>query len=701
MSKLDVWVALRNTLGLLIPLTFGWIFNWPEGGVGAALGSLVVSYSDGPDPYVFRAKRMTMASFVCVVAVFSGALSAHSGILAVVLSILWAFIAGLLVVLGTTASNFGSASLTLFVIFAAKPVTLQNALLLSGLAFVGGMLQAGLALILWPIRRFAPERHMLGSFYIHLAKMAQAPIFSKKPPLGSDQATQTQLSLASLERGRSYETLRYRSLLTQAERIRMSILALGRLKRRIQREYPQSDERILLRDFLSTVSLFLETVGQVLIAGNEKYFKKSSEFHREITDFVQKMREQKNITEGSFLSAVILDIVYQMESLSGQLRAVEGLTRHTTSQGNLDFYKRESERAWWLRFTGVIATLAANLTLKSSVCRHAIRLAICIGIGELISRSFKLDRSYWLPLTIAVVLKPEFTSTYSRVLLRIFGTVAGLIFATAVFHFFHPPVGTDILLASALMFLLRWVGPANYGVFTFAVSGLVVVLFAITGIEPKEIVFARVMNTVLGGGIGFLAYWLWPSYEAVKFSQELAKMLESYQAYFHEILDICIHNSTLSEHDIDKIRLDARVSRSNLNASIDRLTGESTTIQNQKIILGGIQASSNRFAYSVMALEAGGQQNLSPLQVRSLQIFSEKVDETLLLLRKSIYGDHVTHKQFPNLREYWDEFVQSGGSYEKRYSLIYEETDRLTNSLNTLREQIIVWKQSSDSFLNS
>src|SRR5690606_17777073 len=66
------------------------------------------------------------------------------------------------------------------------------------------------------------------------------------------------------------------------------------------------------------------------------------------------------------------------------------------------------------------------LTLKSNQFRHAVRMATVLGVGYLIS--FMLDfgaHSYWILLTIMVILKPGFSLTKQRNFQRLAGTVIG------------------------------------------------------------------------------------------------------------------------------------------------------------------------------------------------------------------------------------------------------------------------------------
>src|SRR6202007_3294323 len=98
-------------------------------------------------------------------------------------------------------------------------------------------------------------------------------------------------------------------------------------------------------------------------------------------------------------------------------------------------------------------------------------------------------------MTIVLVLKPEFTTTFTRGVLRIVGTIAGLFLATALVHLLPGSVATQIALIFVFTLLLRWIGPANYGIFGVLISALIVFLISITGVSAKEVIWARGINT--------------------------------------------------------------------------------------------------------------------------------------------------------------------------------------------------------------
>jgi len=337
----------------------------------------------------------------------------------------------------------------------------------------------------------------------------------------------------------------------------------------------------------------------------------------------------------------------------------------------------------------LLATLRANLNLQSSVLRHAIRLAALVALGNELERAFYWHRSYWLPMTIVLVLKPEFTTTFSRGLLRIGGTIVGLFLATALFRVLPESATLQIGLIFVFTLLLRWVGPANYGIFAVAISALVVLLMAITGAAPKEVIWARGINTVAGGTLAVLGYWIWPTWERTQVSDRIAEMLDAYREYFHSEAEAYVQNETSSAVELDRLRLRARMARTNLEASIDRLGAEPGTTAEQMNHLNALLASSHRFVHAVMALDAAWLHTTAVPARTAFRTFAADVERTLELLAAALRGKHVQLNEFPDLREDHHILVQSGNQKIERYALVNVEADRIVNSLNTLREQVM------------
>ena len=694
-AKISPWIALRNTLGFALPLAAGIALGSVPAALIASIGALNVSYSDSHDPYVQRARRMLAASGLVGLAVFAGAVCGNHHILAVPVAGAWAFAAGMLVALSTTAADLGIMSLVTLVVFAARPLPPESAALSGLLALGGGLLQTALALAFWPIRRYVPERRALSSLYAELARVAVAPVEVHEAPPASAQSVQAQAALASLGGDHSDHSIdgeRYRMLLSQAERTRLGVFALGRLRVRTAREAPGSAESALLDRYLEVASRVLHLIGEALLAAQP------AESARAELEELQSLAEElraRSPEEASAMAGMLKDARLQMDAVTGQLRSALDLAASATAAGLAAFARQEVRRPWHLRLGGTLATLRANLSLRSAACRHAIRLAACVALGDAVGRGFDLHRSYWLPMTVAIVLKPDFASTFSRGVLRLAGTFAGLIFATALFHLLPAAPAAQVAAIAALMFVLRCWGPANYGIFVTAVTGMIVLLIAMAGVSPKEVIAARGLNTAIGGAIALTAYWLWPTWERTRVQDAMAQMLDAYREYFRAIRESYIQPDASFEDALDRARLAARRARSNLEASFDRLRAEPGTAPQTMAALSGMLASSHRLIHAIMALEAGLHGSHPAPAREAFRRFANDVELTLHSLAGALRGSPLARGDLPDLREDHHALAHSGDPATERYALVNVETDRVTNSLNTLSEEVLGWLESA------
>lgn len=688
-QKVEPAIAFRNTLGVVFPLLIGIAINSPLGGIAVASGAMNVSYSDKPDEsYDQRARRMLIASVVTAAAVLVGGLIGRNNFTAIAVAVVWTFAAGMLVALGTTEGDLGVLTVVMLVIFSAQPLTVERAINAGLLALIGGVLETVFSLALWPVRRYEPERRVLGQLYLELANLASLPAALPDAASPGD-STAAQETLSTLGQDRSSEGERYRSLLNQAERARLCLLTLGRLRRRMHREQPEAVVTKILDRFVDTSADVLKAIGRSLL--NSERLRGTTERLKQLDKLTEKMRQDDRSAASPFLSALIEDALFQMDALAGQLRSVVDLVDSSTPIKVPSLPSPEPDRLATLRSTNTLAILRANLNLQSTAFRHAVRLAACLAIGDILGRSFGLRRSYWLPMTIVIVLKPDFTATFSRGVLRLTGTFAGLILATGFFHFVSPTMYEQALLIGIFMFSLRLVGPANYGIFVSSISALVVLLVAMTGISPKEVILARGVNTFSGGALALLAYWLWPTWERKQAGETLAQMLDAYRNYLRGVTTIYQQPAVNEDAELDSLRLAARLARSNVEASAGRISVEPGITAQRLSLLSAMLASSQRLLRAIMALDSGLSRSEHAPAREAFRAFANNVDLTFYYLAGALRGSRNVKKHLPDLRENHRRLLESGDQHSERYALVNVETDRITNSLNTFGEQILRW----------
>jgi uncharacterized membrane protein YccC len=675
----SAWLALRNSLAVALPLGIGIALGNPLGAVAVTTGALNVSYSDGTDPYAHRARRMLAWSFLGAFAVFTGTTTSRFHSVAILIPTVWAFIAGMCLSISARAGDLGLNTLVALIVFAARgPTTFTGSVEAALLVLGGGLLQTLFALLLWPVQRYNPERRAIGSVYQELAKSIDTPSETLLDESLTSPSAQIQDTLAALDRDHSMEGERFRLLFDQADRIRISAFLLARYR------WQFSGEAVMgkaVDDLFHIASALLCAISDSLLTGKD---------NAAIQESVKRLHDvlAKVLAERTDSAPLTAETAAAADVFAGQLRTVARLANNATLDGIERFALRESAQPLQFQLQGWLATLRANLDFGSAVFRHALRLAACVAVAEAVGRAVSWQRSYWIPMTVAVILKPDFTTTFSRGLLRLSGTLAGLLFATLIYHLLPAFALSQLLLVGCFTFLMRMYGPANYGLFSFAVSGLIVFLIAETGVPPGEVVVLRGVNTVLGGLLALLAYGLWPTWERKRIPEVFAEMIDATRLYFRALMQHFDASTEENRAAIEKARQDWRRARSNVEASADHVSSEPRFPEDKLGCLNSMLASSHALVQAMMEMEAELTQTPRHDAPPALQQFANDVEFTLYYLSAALRGSTAATETLPKLREDHRRLVEAKGSLAPDEDIVLLETDRITTALNTLREQV-------------
>jgi len=148
-------------------------------------------------------------------------------------------------------------------------------------------------------------------------------------------------------------------------------------------------------------------------------------------------------------------------------------------------------------------------TKWATVGPHAAVVGVTVAIGLLVGTQLGLPRDYWIMLTIIVALRIDLATTIAYSAARILGTVAGASVAFVVTDATQDPwILFPILgVATALCLATRGV---NYTLYSIWVTLTVIVLLNLAYSGGPTLAVTRVIDTILGGSIAFLAaFALW------------------------------------------------------------------------------------------------------------------------------------------------------------------------------------------------
>jgi uncharacterized membrane protein YccC len=161
---------------------------------------------------------------------------------------------------------------------------------------------------------------------------------------------------------------------------------------------------------------------------------------------------------------------------------------------------------WRLRARDLVDRTVGNADSRAFV----VRLTLCMIAAEVARQLLPIERAYWVLLTVAIVLKPDFGSVFTRAVQRGLGTLLGVLIGSLVLTVL--PRGPWVLLPLALAAgALPWARKANFGLFSVFQTPLIILLLDLATPSGAGLVGARLVDTLIGCGIVLVVgYLLWP-----------------------------------------------------------------------------------------------------------------------------------------------------------------------------------------------
>jgi uncharacterized membrane protein YccC len=216
----------------------------------------------------------------------------------------------------------------------------------------------------------------------------------------------------------------------------------------------------------------------------------------------------------------------------------------------------------------------SNLGMRSSVFRHALRVAIACLAGYVITKGISYgEYSYWVLLTIAFILKPAFSLTRERNIQRIIGTVAG---GAAGIGLLLITQNRDLLFVLMVLFMLLDYSlmRINYLATVFFTTLFVLIFFYFLGVGISSLAQERIFDTLLGCLIAFAAgTFLFPSWEKDYIRSHVTAMLKANAAY----LNLIVKGLSGQKPDMltyKLVRKEVYLATANLSAAFQRMLSE-------------------------------------------------------------------------------------------------------------------------------
>lgn len=176
--------------------------------------------------------------------------------------------------------------------------------------------------------------------------------------------------------------------------------------------------------------------------------------------------------------------------------------------------------------------LRVKLQAQRSNFVNILSLALCMLVAMLAEFNLPGNRSYWIPLTVAVILKPDFGSVFVRAVQRSLGTLLGVLIAVAIFYWV--PKGMWLVaVVGCLSVILPWSSLKNYAwQCTFLTPLILILLDLIIAGPTVDYGQQRLIDTVLGALIVLVfGYFIWPKPVTTSYAQHRQSLRKAVLAY--------------------------------------------------------------------------------------------------------------------------------------------------------------------------
>jgi uncharacterized membrane protein YccC len=489
-------LMVRAALAICVPLAAGLAAHEVDLGLLPAIGGLIAVSVDQGGPYWARAKRVGSATvFGGAVGLTIGTLIHGRGWIAVIALMLVAGFSVVLTEFGSVGSVTGLQMLV-YAAFGFGPLGALRPWWTGPLEFLIGVAWAMILIIPgWLLYPRSAEQHAVAQVYRDMAARLRA--------VGTDRYVAARMALVAALNTAYDQLITTRTLNSGVDRRLMRLAAL-----------------------LNHAHLVTEATTAVAVAGDNP--------PPVVADDIDGLAD--SILYGTPPPAIpppwddTPGAHALCDALAGAVRLLSG--QEVPDQARPDGQPGPARPRPGERLDRVLDRVRGGRLIRM----FTVRLMVTIGVAAVVSEVLPLQRSYWVVLTVAIVLKPDLGSVFARGLQRGIGTVVGAVIGAIILAVV--PYGLWLLIPFAVLAALLPYGQRrNYGLFSTFQTPLVVVLIDLLDRTGWRLAEARLVDTLIGCGIALVVgYAPWPSSYQAHLPDRFADAVEKVSDYAEHAL---------------------------------------------------------------------------------------------------------------------------------------------------------------------
>ncbi len=579
--------GLRITIGVLLPSLILAQLHYFDAGVSMSLGALCISVVDTPGPVMHKRNAMAICNLcVFIVAVITGFARFNIYTLGIEVT-LFSFLFSMFTIYGNRAASIGTGALLVMILMmdqAAKPADVLPS---SAIILAGGVWYMLFSLVFFGIRPYRAAQQTLGESIDEVAKFLRIKAAFYLPDTDIDENYHKLVS-QQIKVSQSQDLVRemlFKSRLlvresTSASRILvLTFIDLVDMYENIMAthyDYAYLRDKFKHTGILADVAKIIEHMANevdkaaFIVLSNTKY-KNPVDFTPEL----EKLKAKIDIlaqTEPETSNIILKKILVNLRDMNQKITSIYNY--YNSDSANLLFENRR--RVEYSRFVThqdyAPHIFTDNLSFDSAAFKHALRVALVCLIGFITAKTISQGHhSYWILLTIIVILKPGFSLSKQRNYQRLIGTIFGGIIGITLLILV--PDKTVQFFCMVFFMLgcysfLRF----NYVLSVLFMTPYILIVFSFLGVN--HIVQERITDTLIGSVIAFIAsYLIFPAWEYEQIQQTLREMICANVNYLVKIAE-SLSGKTVDTTEYKLARKDVFVKSGNLSAAFERMTSE-------------------------------------------------------------------------------------------------------------------------------
>ncbi|RNA61909.1 FUSC family protein [Chryseobacterium nematophagum] len=657
-----VYSAIRITLATVLPCLVLAHFGLLKEYFLFPLGTAFVALTDQPGPFIRRRNALAFAiiCFILIALIASMVMNIKSLVVAEI--IVFGMFFSLIGVYGQRLAAVGSLSLVVLAIFIDGHLTGDN-ILKSLLIFASGCAWFLLIfLIVTTIQPYKLSSQMIGENYLQLAEFLKikANYYQKNPDFTklTSQVIAKQIEIKNLQEETRETVLKTRTIVnesTTTSRILM-LMFLNSMDlheklmtsesdyQKLQQSFENSTILVKIHDYLNILAEEITNIGISLQIGTKAkpLFNLESEL-ASVNAYYFDLRT-KQITPNNLENFMILrQILMRINEITKEVNDIYKIFTQ-----NVKLAKSLSTALDLKKFMPTeekmnVQVLRNNLSFSSLHFRHAVRITIALLIGYLFSlfHFLGIGHTYWILITVVAILKPAYSITKQRNLLRLYGTVSGAIIAYVILYFIH----INSLLFGILLFSMILCFSLLKGRYFWAVLFMTIYIFlSFNFLSPGniDIIFKdRIFDTIIAGIIAFtVSYLILPVWEHTQNLDLMKKSAESNLQYFESVISKFL-DAGFTVEDYKIKRKNAIIALANLSDNFQRMLSEPKNQQKKLEVIHQFVATSHLMTAYTASLSQYVKKNEKYPEI-DVESWSKKIEAEMHQISALLNGEKVT-----------------------------------------------------------